>query len=171
MMVPTVSCIGLAIAGNAEQTLSLSHFHNSVRRLRLAGAEMFHMLHLCFQAGELFGQTRHGALDRISQDFRRRLGTQVVSKRIKLQGVQELAQTREQIGGFGASLTDSSAWLISQKLTQAQRTQLLEMLFGRRNRPRHFAPAHGRQRFCLAELHLRRPSAGANRSRTEILLF
>src|SRR6266852_7941813 len=35
----------------------------------------------------------------------------------------------QQIDGFGASLTDSSAWLISQKLTETQRTQLLEMLF------------------------------------------
>jgi glucosylceramidase len=35
----------------------------------------------------------------------------------------------QQIDGFGASLTDSSAWLISQKLSEAQRTQLLEMLF------------------------------------------
>jgi len=38
----------------------------------------------------------------------------------------------QQIDGFGASLTDSSAWLISQKLTEAQRTQLLEMLFDRK---------------------------------------
>jgi glucosylceramidase len=35
----------------------------------------------------------------------------------------------QKIDGFGASLTDSSAWLISQKLSEAQRTQLLEMLF------------------------------------------
>jgi glucosylceramidase len=35
----------------------------------------------------------------------------------------------QQIDGFGASLTDSSAWLISQKLSEAQRRELLEMLF------------------------------------------
>jgi glucosylceramidase len=35
----------------------------------------------------------------------------------------------QQIGGFGASLTDSSAWLISQKLTSRQRHELLQMLF------------------------------------------
>ncbi len=35
----------------------------------------------------------------------------------------------QQIDGFGASLTDSSAWLISQKLSEPQRAQLLEMLF------------------------------------------
>ena len=35
----------------------------------------------------------------------------------------------QQIDGFGASLTDSSAWLISHKLSEAQRAQLLEMLF------------------------------------------
>jgi glucosylceramidase len=35
----------------------------------------------------------------------------------------------QQIDGFGASLTDSSAWLISQKLTETQRKKLLEMLF------------------------------------------
>jgi len=35
----------------------------------------------------------------------------------------------QEMDGFGASLTDSSAWLISQKLSEAQRAQLLEMLF------------------------------------------
>jgi glucosylceramidase len=35
----------------------------------------------------------------------------------------------QQIAGFGASLTDSSAWLISQKLTSRQRHELLQMLF------------------------------------------
>jgi O-glycosyl hydrolase len=35
----------------------------------------------------------------------------------------------QQIDGFGASLTDSSAWLISEKLSEAQRRELLEMLF------------------------------------------
>jgi glucosylceramidase len=38
----------------------------------------------------------------------------------------------QQIDGFGASLTDSSAWLISQKLNKTQRAQLLEMLFDRK---------------------------------------
>jgi glucosylceramidase len=35
----------------------------------------------------------------------------------------------QQIAGFGASLTDSSAWLISQKLTSRQRHEFLQMLF------------------------------------------
>jgi len=35
----------------------------------------------------------------------------------------------QQIDGFGASITDSSAWLLSQKLTPAQRTALLKRLF------------------------------------------
>src|SRR5579859_635874 len=35
----------------------------------------------------------------------------------------------QQIDGFGASLTDSSAWLIWNKLTEAQRKEALEMLF------------------------------------------
>ena len=35
----------------------------------------------------------------------------------------------QQIDGFGASLTDSSAWLLANKLTAPQRRQLLEMLF------------------------------------------
>jgi glucosylceramidase len=35
----------------------------------------------------------------------------------------------QQIDGFGASLTDSSAWLISQKLTIPQRRELLQLLF------------------------------------------
>jgi glucosylceramidase len=33
------------------------------------------------------------------------------------------------IDGFGASLTDSSAWLLSHKLTDTQRKEALEMLF------------------------------------------
>jgi glucosylceramidase len=35
------------------------------------------------------------------------------------------------IDGFGASLTDSSAWLLAKKLTDAQRKDALEMLFSR----------------------------------------
>jgi glucosylceramidase len=35
----------------------------------------------------------------------------------------------QQIDGFGASITDSSAWLLSQKLTPVQRTALLKKLF------------------------------------------
>jgi len=38
----------------------------------------------------------------------------------------------QQMDGFGASLTDSSAWLISQKLTAPQRRELLQMLFDRK---------------------------------------
>src|SRR5258708_10777409 len=40
------------------------------------------------------------------------------------------SRTYQQIDGFGASLTDSSAWLLSKKLTPAQRTTLLKQLFG-----------------------------------------
>ena len=36
----------------------------------------------------------------------------------------------QQIDGFGASLTDSSAWLLNYKLTSAKRSQVLEQLFG-----------------------------------------
>ena len=39
------------------------------------------------------------------------------------------SQKYQQIDGFGASLTDSSAWLISQKLGETQRRELLAMLF------------------------------------------
>lgn len=42
--------------------------------------------------------------------------------------VNETAKFQE-IEGFGASLTDSSAWLLSKKLTDAQRKATLEMLF------------------------------------------
>jgi glucosylceramidase len=35
----------------------------------------------------------------------------------------------QQIDGFGASLTDSSAWLLSHKLSDAQQKEALEMLF------------------------------------------
>jgi glucosylceramidase len=35
----------------------------------------------------------------------------------------------QQMDGFGASLTDSSAWLISQKLTAPQQRELLQLLF------------------------------------------
>ncbi len=38
----------------------------------------------------------------------------------------------QEIDGFGASLTDSSAWLLSKKLTEAQRSTTLEMLFDAR---------------------------------------
>jgi glucosylceramidase len=38
----------------------------------------------------------------------------------------------QQMDGFGASLTDSSAWLISQKLAAQQRRELLQMLFDRK---------------------------------------
>ena len=39
------------------------------------------------------------------------------------------SRTYQQIDGFGASITDSSAWLLSQKLAPAQRTTLLQQLF------------------------------------------
>ena len=38
----------------------------------------------------------------------------------------------QQIDGFGASLTDSSAWLLWNKLTEAQRKEAVEMLFSPR---------------------------------------
>ena len=37
----------------------------------------------------------------------------------------------QQIDGFGASLTDSSAWLLWNKLTEAQRKEAVQMLFSR----------------------------------------
>lgn len=37
----------------------------------------------------------------------------------------------QEIVGFGAALTDASAWLIQTKMTEAQRTALLNELFGR----------------------------------------
>jgi glucosylceramidase len=39
------------------------------------------------------------------------------------------SRTYQQIDGFGASITDSSAWLLSQKLTAAQRNAVLKQLF------------------------------------------
>jgi glucosylceramidase len=42
------------------------------------------------------------------------------------------SRTYQQIDGFGASLTDSSAWLLSQKLTPPQRTMLLKQLFDKK---------------------------------------
>jgi glucosylceramidase len=44
----------------------------------------------------------------------------------------DASRTYQQIDGFGASITDSSAWLLSQKLTAAQRTELLKQLFDAR---------------------------------------
>lgn len=41
------------------------------------------------------------------------------------------AQRHQQMVGFGASLTDSSAWLIQHKLDDVQRDALLKELFGR----------------------------------------
>jgi len=43
--------------------------------------------------------------------------------------VVDESRTYQQIDGFGASLTDSSAWLLSQKLTADQRKALLKQLF------------------------------------------
>src|SRR6266850_1777181 len=39
------------------------------------------------------------------------------------------SRTYQQIDGFGASITDSSAWLLSQKLTATQRNAALKQLF------------------------------------------
>lgn len=36
----------------------------------------------------------------------------------------------QQIDGFGASLTDSSAWLLNYKLTNSKREKVIEQLFG-----------------------------------------
>jgi glucosylceramidase len=44
------------------------------------------------------------------------------------------AVTYQQIDGFGASLTDSSAWLLWNKLTESQREEAMQMLF---------SPSHG----------------------------
>src|SRR5207249_4565092 len=38
--------------------------------------------------------------------------------------------TYQEIVGFGAAITDASAWLIQNKLTQSQREALLQELFG-----------------------------------------
>ena len=43
------------------------------------------------------------------------------------------AQTYQQMVGFGASLTDSSAWLIYNKMSQSQRNQLMSNLFSATN--------------------------------------
>jgi len=43
------------------------------------------------------------------------------------------AQTYQQMVGFGASLTDSSAWLIANKMSQSQRNQLMTNLFDPNN--------------------------------------
>ena len=43
------------------------------------------------------------------------------------------AQTFQQIDGFGASLTDSAAWLFAKKLTPAQTDAALKTLFSRRD--------------------------------------
>ncbi|MDQ2903007.1 MAG: RICIN domain-containing protein [Chloroflexota bacterium] len=43
------------------------------------------------------------------------------------------AQTYQQMLGFGASLTDSSAWLIYNKMSQSQRNQLMTNLFDPNN--------------------------------------
>src|SRR5258708_1766807 len=42
-------------------------------------------------------------------------------------------QTYQQMVGFGASLTDSSAWLIYNKMSQSQRNQLMTNLFNPNN--------------------------------------
>ncbi|HEX8925809.1 MAG TPA: glucosylceramidase, partial [Terriglobales bacterium] len=42
-------------------------------------------------------------------------------------------KTYQQVEGFGASLTDSAAWLIYNKLTEAQRAAAMQLLFDRQN--------------------------------------
>ena len=44
--------------------------------------------------------------------------------------VVDVGRTYQTIDGFGAALTDSSAWLIQNKLSEAQRAALLRELFG-----------------------------------------
>lgn len=43
----------------------------------------------------------------------------------------DVAQRFQQIVGFGAAITDASAWLVQNRLTSAQRAALMQELFGR----------------------------------------
>src|SRR6059036_2550959 len=45
--------------------------------------------------------------------------------------VVDEATTYQEMVGFGAAITDASAWLIQNKLTQSEREALLQELFGR----------------------------------------
>lgn len=47
--------------------------------------------------------------------------------------VVDPAQRRQEIVGFGAAITDASAWLIQTRLSRSGRTDLLRELFGREN--------------------------------------
>ncbi len=55
----------------------------------------------------------------------------------------------QQMDGFGASLTDSSAWLLSHKLTDLQRKEALEKLFS----PTKSDPARNARRESESENH------------------
>ena len=66
----------------------------------------------------------------------------------------------QQIDGFGASLTDSSAWLLWNKLSEAQRKEALQMLFipYKGIGLSVLRQPMGASDFALFRLHLRRPA-------------
>jgi len=86
---------------------------------------------LCFAAGAQAGQV---AVVESNEDLQESLQEKPVlqfgSKRApSLTIIVDDAVRYQQIDGFGASLTDSSAWLLSRKLGGVQRQAALEMLF------------------------------------------
>ncbi|MBL0087946.1 MAG: glycosyl hydrolase [Ideonella sp.] len=50
----------------------------------------------------------------------------------------DAAQRFQKMAGFGASITDASAWLIHQRMSEPQREALLQELFGRANNGQGF---------------------------------
>ncbi len=104
--------LGSAFFGGTARTGEAAAQANVGNSLRIAVVESSEDLHESLQDKPSlhFGSSRAEGL------------TIVVSDAAKYQ----------QMDGFGASLTDSSAWLISQKLTAPQRRELLQMLFDRK---------------------------------------
>ena len=80
-------------------------------------------------------------------------------------------QTFQQIDGFGASLTESSAWLMATALTDGERATLMTQSPSyRRDRPQRSASAHRGVGLCALSLLLRRHAGRAERSGASIFL-
>jgi glucosylceramidase len=79
------------------------------------------------------------------------------------------ATSYQQIAGFGAAITDASAWLIQQRMTPPQRDALMRELFGRGGKGKGRAsavlhpPDHRRLGLLAHPLQLRRHAARPER--------
>ena len=87
--------------------------------------------------------------------------------------VVDEARTYQTIEGFGASFTDSSAYLLNQVASPAARAEAMNAPLharGRRHRPQLHPQPDGRVGSGAHPLLLRRPAGGPDRSRARALL-